>query len=348
MKEMPKPTRQMIPVERLTFDSRHQMRALTDTGMTYDPDYVKDLLEARELGAAFPPLSVVEEPNYKGKKESAYFVFDGFNRGEMLRRAEVPSTECMVYPGTWLDAKRWAMRVNSSHGRSRGPADTRRVFEQFITDDAIREDVLSGAKSEGGIYRAIQLATGLSQGALTRYFPEFGWTVDRIGGKGQLRRIETPPPVVLTQADIAEVDHVLKSTVSKRTSKARKAAAEKGEELLAGYVPAHATPEKPEAAEQLALTDLEELRKQLAKTQRLFDRLILSPYQSRLVVAAKAHGVPIAVMDSVSDSAGGSMSGGSPQTAAVWNWEALRAMSAATADVHGQIIAAAISRGITD
>jgi len=346
MKEKPKPKRQVIPLDRLRFDARHQMRSLVaadGTRCPYDAKYVQELIEARENGAAFPPLEVVEEENYKGKKYSAFWVFDGFSRGAMYQKLELPSTDCMVYPGTWLDAKRWALRANDSHGRGRLPEDCMRVFEQFITDDVIREDVLSGAKSEGGIYRAIQLATGLSAGAVGKYLPEFGWRVNRIGNKGELQRVEEPKPVILTNKDEGFIEGVHASTIShrRRVNERKKREAAEPMPILGGYIPPTSPPSSPSEAENAGAEHLDRLQKLIGASLRAFELLIASPLRDGLIRQAAAHGVRISKLERLPDA----IPIGEGVAMSEWyNWEALRAIKAALADVPAAMIAASLDR----
>jgi hypothetical protein len=346
VKEKPKPTRQVIPLDRLRFDLRLQMRSLVaedGTRCPYDVKYVQELIEARENGAAFPPLEVVEEANYKGKKDTAYWVFDGFSRGAMYQKLELPSVDCMVYPGTWLDAKRWALRANDSHGRGRRPEDCRRVFEQLMSDDAIREDVVAGAKSEGGIYRALQGATGLSQGAIGNYLKEFGWRVTRMGnGPSSLTKVTEPAPIKpLTIKEEAEVEGVSVRTLNRKHAKQRETT-DRGPEpvpILGGYIPPQTPSPGPDDSMNIAADDLERTRKLMAAVSRSVERLLASPLRDSLIRHAAAHGVRISKLERLPDAI---PIGEGVTMTEIWNWEAVRAINAALNDVHNGMIAASL------
>lgn len=184
----PKPERKYIPLERLTFDPRLQMRDLPE-GVVYVEQTVAHYVELHAEGAEFPPPDVVSD----GKMN---WVIAGFNRGEMYRRRQVASIECLVYEGNFQDAQLWALSENSRHGLTRTPADCRRAFETLVSDKGLLKKVLDGSKEtkeESGIQRKLARACGLSVGAVGKYLPDFGLKADRKTGK--LIAIEpTPAP----------------------------------------------------------------------------------------------------------------------------------------------------------
>lgn len=201
LKPRPKPERKFVPLERLTFDFRLQMRAdLADlvngveVPVTYNAAWVKHLLAAAEDGAEFPPLEAVLET--RGKRET-YWVFAGFNRGEVYRRQARPSVEVLVYPGTFLDAKRWAAPSNATHGLNRTPADCRRAFDAVFADETLRAEVLAAAREKGlGVYRAFARACGIGHGIVGKYLERHGYRAVRKGTQadGGIEPIPASPP----------------------------------------------------------------------------------------------------------------------------------------------------------
>lgn len=188
----PKPRRESIAFERLTFDARLQMRVLPE-GKVFSEDWVQHLIDMKKEGAEFAPLEAVDD----GKR---LWVFAGFNRGEMYRRSgdgEGPNTvEVLIYPGTFKDAQLYALSENSRHGLNRRPEDCRKAFTTLIESKDLLGVVLERAKAEkgkdeGGVHRAIAAACGISNSIVGKYLKDAKLRVTR---SGKLEAIPDSPP----------------------------------------------------------------------------------------------------------------------------------------------------------
>ena len=187
--EKPKPGREFVPLEQLVLDPRLQMRELGPNGETYHEATVAAYCEAEERGDKFPPLEVVDDGRRK-------YLLAGFNRVEMYRRRGVNTVEAWSYPGTFEDARFWALSENSRHGKPRTPADCRRAFDTLINDPKLREQVVAAAKKPGagGIQRLLARACGLSAGAVGKYLADAGWRAVRRKGDQEETRLERIDP----------------------------------------------------------------------------------------------------------------------------------------------------------
>lgn len=180
----PKPRRETIPLEHLTFDRACQQRA---DGL-FDEATVERYLELhRDERVTFPPIEVVWDG-----KAGTNWVFGGFHRGEMLRRAGASSAECLVYDGTKQDAILYSLAENASHGRNRTAGDVQRALATVLDNNDIRARVLETARDEGGVHRAIRAACGVSKGAVYIALKARGLKASRAG--------------TLTKADPAPAD----------------------------------------------------------------------------------------------------------------------------------------------
>jgi hypothetical protein len=161
-----------VELKSLTFDAAYQMRAELvneDTALKYS--------ELMADGVLFPPIYVADT----GVK---LVVFSGFNRGRAYELAKIKEVPVIVWKMTERDAKKWALRQNGSHGKTRTDRDIRKAINTLL-DDA---DLLSEVHKSGG-QRAIAAAVGVSNGALWRALEERGQTVRN----GKLVKSEKKP-----------------------------------------------------------------------------------------------------------------------------------------------------------
>ncbi|MBX9579701.1 MAG: hypothetical protein K2X87_05275 [Gemmataceae bacterium] len=138
-----------MPLERLSFDPRLQMRALPP-GQLFVEEAAAEYAALLANGHEFPPLEVVCED--RGEKTERYWVFGGFTRGEAHRRRGSASVECLVYPGTFADARRYARGENARHGQPRDKASRAKAVADFLADpDAVRRaERHARERGEGG------------------------------------------------------------------------------------------------------------------------------------------------------------------------------------------------------
>ena len=190
----PKFRREAVPLDRLTFDSRLQLRYFPDADgkpVTFDEAWVQQLLESWGVGDALPPLEAVEET--QGKK-TILWVFAGFHRGEMYRRAGVNSVEVLIYPGTFRDAEFYALAENGTTPLPRTPESCQKSFDRLMDTASLLGRVLDSVKEKGSsIERAIAAACGISASTVHKY-------LDRRGLRSDGRKlVEIPKPAVVSE-----------------------------------------------------------------------------------------------------------------------------------------------------
>lgn len=183
----PPAARVWLPLDRLTFDRRLQLRG----GGLYDEAHVERLCDAHEAGRAFDPLEAVEER--KGKRLT-YWVFSGFNRGETYRRRSVGSVEVLVTPGTFRDAEYLALGANAWHGLNRTPEDCRRAFDRLVDSPALLDRALAESRGNGGVERAIAAACGIGHSVVGKYLALRGLRACRETGRVVPARPRDPDP----------------------------------------------------------------------------------------------------------------------------------------------------------
>lgn len=282
MSPRPKPRIEFLPVERLTFDLRLQLRDIRDirdgSPCLYSEKWVHELLEAREQGEEFEALEVVEET--RRKAQPIYWVFAGFHRGEALRRCNVPSVQCRVYPGTFADAELYALSQNAKQPLPRTPDDCWKAFKRLIDSPSLLSRVLETAHQDGGIHRSLARAAGLSHGVVGKYLERAGLRADRDTGK----LVAIPVPAVVESLPLPP-------------------APEPEPEPEPESEPAPARTEKPKAAadgdpELSAARDaLAEIQKALRIVVRHYETLLTSQAGDHLRNIAHAHDLPLRVKE---------------------------------------------------
>lgn len=176
----PKPSRVRVRLEQIIFDRRLQQRAYPGE-QWFDEEYVQLLSDLHAAGVEFDPLEVVREER-KGK-EPAFWLIDGFNRSEALRRAGAGLVEVLVYPGTFQDAKLWSLASNAKHGKARTAEDCRKAFTALLDSAVLLGRVVDDRVRYGGCERAVAHICGISHGAVGKYLKERGVHFDRLTGK---------------------------------------------------------------------------------------------------------------------------------------------------------------------
>lgn len=158
MTDRPKPKRQTLPLDSLTFAPEHQQRAgLGKDG--YSPAAVEEYAERIEGGAELPAVRVVSDGE-------THWVIGGWHTAKALARAGRTEAECLVYPGTFEDATFWALAENSDQSvLPRTNADKQKALTTLLSSPKLIARVQDSREpGDGGIYKAIARACGVSHG----------------------------------------------------------------------------------------------------------------------------------------------------------------------------------------
>lgn len=167
MAARPKPVRISLPLERLAFDGRLQLRIFPEghpPGQLWREEVVADILETITLDehAHVDALCVVEEQQKKG--QPTYWLYGGFHRAEAFRRAGRNSVDCLVTKGSFFDALYLALGQNGpEHGHRRTPDECRRAVVTLLDNPAMLERARQDAPGTGGLHRAIARACGVGR-----------------------------------------------------------------------------------------------------------------------------------------------------------------------------------------
>lgn len=273
----PKPKPETVPLERLTFSPDLQMRHIFDEKgeqRLFSEEWVAELLAQREAGAVFEPLEAVKEER-KGK-EPVYWVFRGFHRGEVYRRAGVNSVEVLVYPGTPADAQFYALAENSKQPLPRTPDDCRRAFDTMLDTPHLFRRVMEAAPDEAGVYRAMMAACGLSKGAVGKYLKARGLHVDRKTHKlVEIPAVDLSPPPEISPARASEPEEREKKPPPPPRKPAPAVSVSGEDPELAG-----------------AKTALAEIARMLRKVGEYVGDVLRSPVGERVRRSAEVNGVP--------------------------------------------------------
>ncbi|MBX9579700.1 MAG: hypothetical protein K2X87_05270 [Gemmataceae bacterium] len=169
--DRPEPVRQYLPLERLTFDPRLQLRDLPG-GKLYDEETAADYAAHLADGGEFAdPLGVVED---RSAGDARYWVYAGYHRGEAYRRVGRPSVPCLIHPGTYTDAKLRALGENARHGLRRSPGDQRKAVAALLADPALVARVCAAGK---GVHEAVAAACGVGRSTVTDALTALGLRV---------------------------------------------------------------------------------------------------------------------------------------------------------------------------
>jgi hypothetical protein len=352
----PKPKREWLPLDLLTFDARLQFRVFPD-GKTYDEATVEAYREARADGAVFPPLEAVHE--VIGKK-TVTWVFGGFHRGEMLRRDGANSVEVDVYPGTFLDARFWALSQNAGHGRHRSPAECRNAFDALLADPLLLARVIEFGKRNGGTGRAIARACGLSHGVIDKYTAAAGLRVDRLTGKlipaGEVSpevkaRVELAEELKKqgkTNVEIAEALGIGEKALWRSMQTARAGGAEK--EPATEKKPARAPKVEVRPAEDPVLAGAEAslaaFKSSMRAAGRAMEDLLRSRYAPAMRAALKAAGYPTEFHEVTESRPMGMTAKEGPEEriVKVESWPVAADLAAAASSVEAQLYAGQAER----
>lgn len=184
----PRPVRRFAPLERLTFDPRLQMRALPD-GQTFDPEWVAELREKYQAGTRFGPLVAVG-------LDDPLWVIAGFHRGEVYRLEEVPSIEVDILPGTFVDARLWALSENHDHGQRRKPGDLTKAIGALLDDKALFARVDAERRRHGASWHdTLAAACGATPRTVIR-------ALDTRGLRVYAGQIVAKPPSVVAAIEV--------------------------------------------------------------------------------------------------------------------------------------------------
>jgi transposase-like protein len=351
----PKPKREWLPLDLLTFDRRLQFRVFPD-GKTYDEATVEAYREARADGAVFPPLEAVHE--VIGKK-TVTWVFGGFHRGEMLRRDGANSVEVDVYPGTFLDARFWALSQNAGHGRHRSPAECRNAFDALLADPMLLARVIEFGKKNGGTERAVARACGISRGVVSKYVQAAGLRADRITGK--LIPADEVSPEAKARAELAtelqqqgKTHEEIAAALGVGTSVVAlslRAAREGGlDKKPAEKKPARAPKVEVRPAEDPVLAGAEgalaEFKKAIRTAGKCVEDLLRGRYAGQLRAALKAAGYPTEVHEVTESRPIGMTAKDGPEEriVKVETWGVPAALAAAASSVEAMLYAGQAER----
>lgn len=105
----------MLALTDITLDADLQPRQRIDE--TTSEEYLHALVD----GTAFPPVTVFREG-------AEHRLADGFHRFRAHKAAGSTEISAVVMPGTRLDALRFALGANASHGKRREPGDYRSAY----------------------------------------------------------------------------------------------------------------------------------------------------------------------------------------------------------------------------
>ena len=85
-----------------------------------DRDAVAEYADAMQAGAKFPPLIVFNA-------DDQYFLADGFHRLEAQKHIRQAKVACDVRPGGFVDALKFALGANTTHGLRRTRDDVQKA-----------------------------------------------------------------------------------------------------------------------------------------------------------------------------------------------------------------------------
>jgi transposase-like protein len=319
----PKPRRERLRVESLKPNPQLQHRHCAD-GKTFDEKHVVNLLELYESGVEFGALEVVEEK--VKNKEPLYHIIDGMNRHEVYRRAEVPSAECLIYPGTFADALLWSLASNSEQKKARTPEECWDIFKKLIDSKSMLAAVIEERSKHNGTERAIAHATGLGHGTIGVYLRRAGFRVDRLSGKlcpadgpasperdARQQLVEEATANGATQKDIAKALGVCPNTV-REDQRAKKVRPKTKQQPAPEISPARATSNAPAQSQpepeppsvsliggdvmlNAAIAEAEAIGKALRGIAGRVDSLLKSKAGGKLRTTAKNKGIPFVVTE---------------------------------------------------
>ena len=109
----------LIDINAIRTDPRCQSRAGLDPGLIHE--YGEHIRE----GAALPPLSTIAN-------DGEYYLYDGFHRLAAYREAGATAVDVEAVPGDIWDAIERSCAVNTTHGKRRTPAETKRAVETIL------------------------------------------------------------------------------------------------------------------------------------------------------------------------------------------------------------------------
>jgi len=111
--------RTIVSINAIRTDPRCQSRAGLDPGLIHE--YGEHIRE----GAALPPLSTIAD-------DGEYYLYDGFHRLAAYREAGATAVDVEAVPGDIWDAIERSCAVNTTHGKRRTPAETKRAVETIL------------------------------------------------------------------------------------------------------------------------------------------------------------------------------------------------------------------------
>jgi len=92
-----------------------------------DRNYVDDLFEDLESGAAFPPVDLFNDGKY-------YYAADGYHRIEAFKKIGRDEIEAVIHNGDKRAAMTFASGANACHGKRRTNEDKRKAVKNLLMD----------------------------------------------------------------------------------------------------------------------------------------------------------------------------------------------------------------------
>jgi hypothetical protein len=103
-----------VKLSDITADDDLQPRALIKSAV------VDEYAEAMQRGESFPPVILFNDG-------ATYWLADGYHRFKAAQKAEIGSLSAEIRSGTKLDALKFALSANATHGLRRSSVDKRRA-----------------------------------------------------------------------------------------------------------------------------------------------------------------------------------------------------------------------------
>ncbi len=118
-------TAKRLPVDSITLDAELQPRDVIDSAL------VAEYAGALNEGATFPPISVFRTP------EGELLLADGYHRLSAHTEAGRDHIDADVRKGGRVDALRYSLCANATHGSRRSPGDIKRSYAIAVANEIV-------------------------------------------------------------------------------------------------------------------------------------------------------------------------------------------------------------------
>jgi ParB-like chromosome segregation protein Spo0J len=162
------------------------MSAGTQVRQAINTDTVAEYAEAMERGDKFPPVVVFHVVEGQGR---GYVLADGFHRWTAAKRNDETHILADVRQGTRLDALKFALGANTTHGLRRTNADKRQAVRV-----ALAEPKLSKLSNRllANICALSPTTVGTIRNELSKLDSSIPEPEKRIGADGKQRKLKLP------------------------------------------------------------------------------------------------------------------------------------------------------------